>query len=115
MKPKTALALVSFLGLVGFSTGFAAEVDISKLPPPSDKPGLTYEKDIKPIFSKSCVECHGEVKPKGRLRLDSLEGALKGGVDGKVIQPGNSAKSSLVHGISFVTEEDYWMPPPANK
>jgi len=113
MNSKKTLALISALAIS--TAAFAAEVDVSKIPPASDKKGLTYEKDIKAIFDKSCVECHGAVKPKGRLRLDSLEGALKGGVDGKVIEPGNGAKSKLVHGISFLTDEEYWMPPPDNK
>jgi hypothetical protein len=30
-----------------------ASVDISKLPPASDQKGVTYAKDIKPIFEKS--------------------------------------------------------------
>ena len=39
-----------------------AKVDTSKLPPASDQKGLTYTKDIKPIFEKSCVKCHGAEK-----------------------------------------------------
>ena len=93
----------------------SAGVDISKLPPPSGKQGVTYEKDIKPIFEKSCVKCHSGEKPKGKLRLDSLENALKGGEDGKVIVPGDSAKSILVHNIARIGKEDDWMPPPKNK
>ena len=42
-----------------------AAVDASKLPPAVDKKGVTFEKDIKPIFQKSCVKCHGPEKQKG--------------------------------------------------
>lgn len=90
-------------------------VDISKLPPASDKAGVTYATDIKPIFDKSCVKCHGGEKPKGRLRLDSLAGALKGGEDGKVILPGKSAESMLVHNVAHAGDQDLYMPPPRNK
>ena len=90
-------------------------VDVSKLPPASDQKGVTYAKDIKPIFEKSCVKCHGAEKPKAKLRLDSLEGALKGGEDGKVVEPGNSANSMLVHNIAHIGNEDDFMPPPDNK
>ena len=90
-------------------------VDISKLPPPSDKKDVTYAKDIKPIFEKSCIKCHGSEKQKGKLRLDSLEAALKGGEDGKVIEPGKSADSMLVHNVAHVGDEDMYMPPPDNK
>ena len=87
------------------------EVDVSKLPPASDAKGLTYDKDIKPIFEKSCFKCHGTEKQKGKLRVDSLAATLKGGEDGKVVEPGNSAKSILVHNVSRIGSEDDWMPP----
>ena len=93
----------------------AKVVDTSKLPPASDKPGLTYAGDIKAIFDKSCIKCHGDEKQKGKLRLDSLAAALKGGEDGKVIEPGKGAESMLVHNIARLGDEDFWMPPPDNK
>ena len=90
-------------------------VDVSKLPPASDKKGVAYASDIKPIFEKSCIKCHGAEKPKGKLRLDSLEGVLKGGEDGKVVLPGDSAGSVLVHNIAHAGDPDDYMPPPRNK
>lgn len=93
----------------------AGGVDISKLPPVSTKAGVTYETDIKQIFDKSCIKCHGTEKQKGKLRLDSLQAALKGGEDGKVILPGDSAHSILVHNIAHIGDEDLYMPPPDNK
>jgi mono/diheme cytochrome c family protein len=92
-----------------------ASVDISKLPPASDQKGVTYAKDIKPIFEKSCVKCHGAEKPKAKLRLDTIEGALKGSENGKVIEPGKSADSVLVHNVAHLGNEDDFMPPPDNK
>ena len=90
-------------------------VDTSKLPPASDQKGVTYAKDIKPVFDKSCVKCHGAEKPKAKLRLDTLEGALKGSENGKVIEPGKSADSILVHNVAHIGNEDDFMPPPDNK
>ena len=90
-------------------------VDLSKLPPPSDKKDLTYANDLKPLFDKSCIKCHGPQKPKGKLRLDSLEGILKGGEDGKVVVPGKSAESMLVLNIAHLGDPDDYMPPPRNK
>jgi len=86
-------------------------IDTSKLPPASDKKGVTYAADIKPIFQKSCFKCHGPDKQKAKLRLDSLAAALKGSENGKVIEAGNSAKSTLVHNIARIGDEDDWMPP----
>jgi Planctomycete cytochrome C len=91
------------------------KVDLSKLPPPSTKAGVTFAADIQPMFGKSCVECHGEKKAKGKLRLDSLEGVLKGSEDGKVVTPGNSATSMLVHNVAHAGDPDDFMPPPKNK
>jgi len=90
-------------------------VDVSKLPPASDKQGVTYAGGIKAIFDESCIRCHGPEKPKARLRLDSLEGALKGSEDGKVIRPGNSAGSLLIHCVAHAGDPDVYMPPPKNK
>jgi mono/diheme cytochrome c family protein len=88
----------------------AADVDVSKLPPAATKTGLTFDKDIKPIFEKSCVKCHGAEKQKGKLRLDSLEASLKGGENGESIFKGDSAKSTLVHTIARL-DPDSAMPP----
>jgi len=90
-------------------------VDVSKIPPALDKKGVTYAADIKPMFEKSCIKCHGPEKQKGKLRLDTLAAALKGGEDGKVIEVGDSAKSMLVHNVAHVGDEDMFMPPPDNK
>jgi len=90
-------------------------IDASKLPPVSTKQGVTYVKDIKPIFEDSCVKCHGAEKPKAKLRMDSLQGILKGSENGKVVEPGNSPASVLVHNIAHVGDPDDYMPPPNNK
>ncbi len=80
------------------------------LPPASKKTGLTFDKDIKPIFETSCVECHGEKKSKGKLKLDTLANSLKASENGKSIVPGKSAESSLVKAIARLNEDDA-MPP----
>jgi len=113
MNVKSAFAITAVLGIT--ACAFAADVDTSKLPAASTKTGVTYATDIKPIFDASCIKCHGEQKPKAKLRLDSLAGVVKGGEDGKVIEPGNSAKSMLVLNIAHLGDEDDFMPPPKNK
>ncbi len=89
-----------------------SKIDVSKLPPPADKKGLTYAKDIRPLFEASCFRCHGEERQKGELRLDSLEAVLKGGEDGKVIVPGASKKSLLVVAASRIDDETAMPPKP---
>lgn len=91
----------------------AGKVDTSKIPPASATKGVTYDKDIKAIFDASCFKCHGAEKQKGKLRLDSLAAALKGGENGKSILPGKSVDSPLVHSVARLVEDDAM--PPADK
>src|SRR5437879_5076008 len=86
------------------------KLDLSKLPPAASRTGLTYAKDIRPLFEASCFRCHGEQRPKGGLRLDSLEAVLKGGEDGKVVAPGDGKKSLLVAAAAQIDPE-IAMPP----
>lgn len=95
--------------------GKQIHLDESKLPPPVQKQGVTYESDIKPLFDHSCVKCHGPQKPKGHLRLDSLEGVFKGSEDGKVLVPGHSNQSMLIANVAHLGDPDDYMPPPKNK
>src|SRR5208337_1304868 len=90
------LAITSTLALASLRAQADSDGDISKLPPASPKTGVVYDPDIKAIFNKSCIKCHSGDKAKGKLHLDSLEGALKGGKEGKIVIPGNLAKSPLV-------------------
>jgi hypothetical protein len=103
------------VSLVGARAADKKSVDLSKIPQASTKSGVTYATDIKPMFDKSCTRCHDGDRPKAKLRLDSLEGVLKGGEDGKVIKPGDSAGSMLVHNIARAGDPDDYMPPPRNK
>ncbi|MBI3853772.1 MAG: hypothetical protein HY298_26315 [Verrucomicrobia bacterium] len=115
-KLTLSLTIVSVLAISVFTVAAAEKkVDVSKLPPASDKKGVTYAKDIKPILEKSCFKCHGPDKQKSKLRLDSLEAALKGGENGPDVIPGKSAGSTLVHNVAHIGDEDDYMPPPDNK
>lgn len=87
-----------------------ADVDVSKLPPPAAKKGVTFATDIKPLFEKACFKCHGEEKQKAKLRVDSVEAIKKGSENGEIIVVGDSAKSSLVHTVAGLVE-DMMMPP----
>ena len=113
--PIVCVAAALSLSVLCGQAAEKAAVDLSKIPPPSNKTGVTYAVDIKPIFDKSCIKCHGGEKPKGKLRLDSLAGVLKGGEDGKVVLPGNGTGSMLVHNIAHAGDPDDYMPPPKNK
>ena len=114
---KTQLLALSTLSAIAL-TALAAGPDISKLPPAATKTGLTYDKDIRPMFEKSCFKCHGpEVeKPKGKFRAGTKENVLKGGGEGVVVVGGDLAKSPIIAMINWATEdEEMYMPPKGNK
>ena len=116
MKITTSIKLTAIALAATFGPAFIAAADTAQLPPASTKTGVTYATDIKPIFDASCVKCHSGDKPKAKLKLDSLENALKGSKDGKVVIPGNSAKSPLVLNVAHLADDkDAWMPPLHNK
>lgn len=86
-------------------------VAADKFPAASTKSGVTFDKEIKPLFQKACIDCHGATKTKGGVRYDTREGALKGGKHGSGIVVGESAKSKLIADISSVDGKGPWMPP----
>jgi hypothetical protein len=67
---------------------------------------VDFAKDVQPIFQKNCYECHGEKKPKGKLRLDSKALALKGGTSGTAIVPGKAKESYLIKRLRGEGGED---------
>ena len=74
---------------------------------------IQFNRDIRPIFSDTCYACHGpdENKVKGKLRLDSLEAARKGGKSGEAaITPGHPDKSAVMKRL-LTTDPDDHMPP----
>ena len=81
--------------------------------PASWLPGkdIDFNRDIRPILSDRCFQCHGPDKEhrKGKLRLDDEASAkdLKKGV----IVPGKPDESELVYRITTEDEDDV-MPPP---
>ena len=83
-----------------------AKVDVSKLPPASSKQGVSYANDIKAIFDKSCIKCHGPEKPKAKLRLDSLADALKSSENGKIIEPNKNANNILIHNVAHANDKN---------
>src|SRR5213596_3736846 len=74
---------------------------------------VDFNRDIRPILSDNCYQCHGpdEKARKAKLRLDIKEGGFQA-KDGKtVIVPAKSADSELIRRITN-TDPDEVMPPP---
>jgi len=69
-----------------------------------------FDRDVKPIFAKHCISCHGPDKQRGDLRLDRKVDALRGGESGKAFAPGKPRESLLLHRVAE-TDKDKQMPP----
>lgn len=90
-------SLSLLVGHLAITSALAATVDGSKLPPAATR-SIDFTRDVQPIFSKSCISCHGPEKQKGGYRLDSPAAALRGGeAYSPAIKPGDSAGSPLIH------------------
>jgi hypothetical protein len=72
---------------------------------------VDFAKQIRPIFAGTCYKCHDGKKQKGKLRLDSVASIQKGGKDGKILTPGDPAKSDLFRRITLAKDDDDVMPP----
>lgn len=77
---------------------------------PSVFAAVDFTKDVVPILQSRCVECHGADKQKGKLRLDTQAGLLKGGKDGEAIKAGDAANSEIVKRILLPKDNDDRMP-----
>jgi hypothetical protein len=82
----------------------------------SAAPRIDYNREIRPILSNACYQCHGpdEKKREADLRLDTREG-LFAEIDGiHPVVPGNPAGSEIILRISS-DDKDEVMPPPKAK
>jgi len=91
--------VLSLLALAGTGTASAA-----------DRPGLEYNRDVRPILAENCFPCHGpdSAARKADLRLDRREVAIEAGA----ITPGETEASELIARINSRDPEEV-MPPPA--
>ena len=59
-----------------------------------------FARDVRPIFAASCLHCHGPEVQESRLRLDSVEAILRGGLSGHAVLPGDSESSLIVRHVT---------------
>jgi mono/diheme cytochrome c family protein len=71
-----------------------------------------YLRDVKPILQRRCYACHGALKQKAGLRLDTAAAARKGSDGGAVIEPGKPQESRL---IELVTAPEVERMPPKDQ
>ncbi|MDZ4782498.1 MAG: PSD1 and planctomycete cytochrome C domain-containing protein [Planctomycetia bacterium] len=106
---RCVFALVAFFMALNVSRQFA-------MAGTNDAPGqIVFNRDIRPILSNNCFQCHGpdRIQRQAELRLDQEAGALAplASGAGSTIVPGDSAASILMERVTS-TDESLVMPPP---
>ena len=79
----------------------------------ADAPRVNFNRDIRPILSDNCFQCHGpdEKQRHGKLRLDSREPTVVPAESGKTaIVPGKPTESELLRRV-LSDDKDTHMPP----
>lgn len=85
---------------------------------PAAAAGIDFARQIQPILSENCYQCHGpgDSSRKGRLRLDTREGAHGPGKSGRIaVVPGKPAESELLRRIASSDPDDHMPPAESNK
>jgi mono/diheme cytochrome c family protein len=72
---------------------------------PAPSPQIDFAQQVYPIFQKSCQGCHGAKMQMGGLRLDAKANVFAGGQSGKIIQPGDTAHSSLYQRVAGLGDQ----------
>ena len=77
---------------------------------------IDFNREVRPILSDKCFACHGpdEENRKGRLRLDTRDGATRTREGFTPISPGKSGESEVLFRV-LSTDEEEVMPPPEAK
>lgn len=85
---------------------------ISALAEETKQETVQFNRDVRPILSENCFQCHGPDvhQRQAELRLDSREGATVEQNGGKAVAPGDVKASRLIQRI-LSTDADERMPP----
>ncbi|MDB6119879.1 MAG: rane protein involved in colicin uptake [Verrucomicrobiaceae bacterium] len=77
------------------------------LSPASHGGQVDYAKDIKPLLKARCYTCHGALKQKAGLRLDTVKAMRKGGDEGDILKADHAL---LLERVTTIDKDDR-MPP----
>src|SRR5690606_22450778 len=108
LPPAGQLMAAGLLVLVCLLIATSARPAARDLPPGTapQTESVDFARDILPVLEAQCYECHGPQKARGRLRLNSRGAALKGGMTGPAIVPGDSEQSLLLRRVLGLDGED---------
>jgi mono/diheme cytochrome c family protein len=67
---------------------------------------VDYLRQVKPIFAQRCYACHGALKQKAGLRLDTGESIRRGSKDNPIVLPDAVVHSPLLERIKSTDKEE---------
>ena len=94
-----------------FVTGLKRLACLSACAAIASAQSVSFEKQIQPLLEKNCLPCHDTEKPAGSLRMDKLDGLLRGGSKSPALTPGKPEQSLLMKLIDLHKGAPLAMPP----
>ncbi len=82
--------------------------------PPAVERKIDFGQDVQPLLKDRCWSCHGGEKQESGLRLDRRDLMMNGGDLGRILEPGQSDSSRLIHYVHG-TDPDHVMPPEGDR
>src|SRR5262245_34521312 len=61
---------------------------------------VDYLRQVKPILCRRCYACHGALRQRSGLRLDTADSMQRGGDGGPAVEPGQSGESRLIDAVT---------------
>jgi uncharacterized protein DUF1553/uncharacterized protein DUF1549/concanavalin A-like lectin/glucanase superfamily protein/cytochrome c len=104
-------AVFHSIALACFTTTLALGVSASSAP-------VNFSRDVLPILSDACFQCHGPDAKNGQkagLRLDTKEGIFRTKDGVTVVKPGKIEESALVIRVTSDDPDEVMPPPKANR
>ncbi len=99
-----------------FAALYASPEPAEQIEPPQivtnepDMPAIVFAAHVRPIFEDRCLQCHGPLRQRGRLRLDQAEGLFGSQEREGVVVAGSPETSELVRRITLPADHDDRMP-----
>lgn len=85
-------------------------VQSSDSPPLPGQPSVSFTRDVYPILSRNCLQCHGPQQQNGDFRIDSRDSLLHP----DILRPRSPQASELLRRITLPSTDEQHMPPIGN-
>src|SRR5262245_29178714 len=109
-RPRDVLVLAAIAASVASLR--AQHGGVTTPPPPASTAAIDFARDVRPILTQHCFQCHGpdKTKRKGELRLDRRTEAFAAREDGAAFVASDAGASLALQRVQS-TDPDERMPP----